>query len=404
VKLDVGCGSKPSGDINADFFSGGWNRQEGDQSKGEFLNPHLIPNFVVAHGNFLPFRENCFEVVYSCHTIEHVENPFKMLKELLRVSKRKVIIRCPHRKGSAAKRPFHINYLDEEWFRLSTAKLGYQAKILVTQYDYPLTSKMIKSPKSLKFLFGRNLFFRVIRKAEKKLLSNRFLNFPLEIEVQISKQDVDEVIFIIVYNDEQVLNNCFLSSVGINRNSLLTYHNKDKKGLPEIFNEILNDNLLKQNAWLVFCHQDFILNEPLKVKLINKNKLGVYGPIGCRLDTPPFLGQITQVDKSIIGTRLLQDTPVETLDEMCLIVHTQAFREGLRFDPRFTFHFYGADLCIQAFILGFDVMAIQIDCQHKCKTLTGDVNSPEYFEMLERFENKWSSMLPIKTPTRLVSN
>lgn len=57
VKLDVGCGSNPRGDINVDFFTGGWNSQEGDQKKGELMNPQLIPNLVVAHAEFLPFRD-----------------------------------------------------------------------------------------------------------------------------------------------------------------------------------------------------------------------------------------------------------------------------------------------------------------------------------------------------------
>jgi hypothetical protein len=46
--LDVGCGTKPKGDVNVDFFSGGFNPQTGDQIKGEFMSPQEIPNFVRA--------------------------------------------------------------------------------------------------------------------------------------------------------------------------------------------------------------------------------------------------------------------------------------------------------------------------------------------------------------------
>ena len=94
----------------------------------EFMNPRLIPNFVVAHAEFLPFKDECFDVAFSSHTIEHVKNPLKMMQELLRVSKRQVTVRCPHRKGSGAKRPFHINYLDEDWFNVSLARLGFKTQ------------------------------------------------------------------------------------------------------------------------------------------------------------------------------------------------------------------------------------------------------------------------------------
>ena len=92
VILDVGCGSRFKGDVNTDIFRGGWNRQEADQYKGEFVDPHKIPNFVVASAEFLPSMDNYFDVVLSCHTIEHVSNPFRMLAELVRVSKRKGLL------------------------------------------------------------------------------------------------------------------------------------------------------------------------------------------------------------------------------------------------------------------------------------------------------------------------
>lgn len=82
LTLDVGCGSRPTGDINVDFFTGGWNAQEGDQKNGEFMNPHSIPNLVVAHAARLPFIDGCFDVVFSSHVVEHVSKPLKMLLEL----------------------------------------------------------------------------------------------------------------------------------------------------------------------------------------------------------------------------------------------------------------------------------------------------------------------------------
>ena len=190
----MGCGSRPTGDVNVDFFSGGWNSQEGDQKQGEFMNPRLIPNFVVAHAEFLPFRDEYFDVAFSSHVIEHVKNPLKMLLELLRVSKRKVIVRCPHRKGSSAKRPFHINYLDEDW-NFSLAKLGYQPKAFITNFECLFTSRLmlhctLHCPKRLLPYVEASFPYRVVRKCER---SQGWLKFPFEIEVQVTKQRANDI-------------------------------------------------------------------------------------------------------------------------------------------------------------------------------------------------------------------
>jgi len=176
--LDVGCGSKPSGDVNVDFFRGGWNFQE-----AQLLNPRLVSNFVVADACFLPFKNECFDVAVSNHVIEHVKNPFVMLSELLRISKREVVVRCPHRRGSGGKRLYHINFMDEDWFKRAVVKLGYSADVFTSIFDYPITARLaLVCPKKLQFVFGRNIIYRVVGKVEKKLFV-----VPFEIEVRVSK-------------------------------------------------------------------------------------------------------------------------------------------------------------------------------------------------------------------------
>ena len=134
--LDVGCGSRPKGDVNVDFFKSGFNRQEGDQEQGEYLDPKMVKNFVVADACHLPFKTGVFCLVVSSHTIEHVGNPFLMFRELLRVSCGRVVVWCPHRLGSGARRPFHLNYLDEEWFK----RLGVSVEVFVNGFEYPLAN------------------------------------------------------------------------------------------------------------------------------------------------------------------------------------------------------------------------------------------------------------------------
>ncbi len=360
LRLDVGCGSRPKGDVNVDFFKHGWNRQEADQDKGEYVNPHSIPNFVVASAEALPFRSGVFDVAYSSHTIEHVYHPFKMLRELARVSKRKVVVKCPHCGGSGAKRPFHVSYLDEAWFSQAASKLGFPSKSFITVYDDgPVTSRLYMiTPRFFKRLFSRNIPYRIVRKVERAVFSNA--KIPLEVESQILKQpklsNGDELVFVVVHNNTAVYNNCFKSGAGVKGCKILDLDNKQGFGLGFAYNA-LSKSLLNQDLWLAFCHQDFILKESLYGKLFGKNKLGVYGVIGSRLGAKSLLGEIVQTDGSTVGARLTEAAHVDTLDEVCLIVHTEALRGGLRFDERFKFHYYGADLCMQAHRLGFDVMA-----------------------------------------------
>jgi hypothetical protein len=112
---------------------------------------------------------------------------------------------------------------------------------------------------------------------------------------------------------------------------------------------------------------------------------------------------IIQTDGTLTGYQLEKDTPVQTLDEMCLIAHSEVFRQGLAFDERFRFHFYGADFCMHAYVSGFDVLSMQLKCQHKSKNLHGDVTSPEYLSSLKIFREKWKQHLPIRTTTKLVT-
>jgi hypothetical protein len=405
VVLDCGCGSRPKGDVNVDCFRGGWNHQEADQDRGEYVNPKNISNYVVASAEYLPFRDGVFDLVFSSHTIEHVPDPFLMFRELMRVSGRKVVVKCPHRLGSGGRRPFHINYFDEGWFKVAAFRVGVLCETFVNVVDdAPVTQRVYqKLPRMLRFLYGRNVVHRVVRKVERKLAYK--IKVPFEVEAHITKKPLtvnsDSIIYIVVHNDIKTLKNCFLSSVGVGSGNMVALNNQTGLGLGFAYNDLALP-FLDRDVWLVFCHQDFILKEPLSPKLAGLNRLGVYGPIGCRLGTLGLVGEITQTDGSKVGAYISKPTPVEALDEMCLIVHTEALRRGLCFDDRFTFHYYGADLCTQARRLGFDVKAIQLDCQHKSKTLTGDISSKSYHDLQMEFKVKWQGLLPLATTTGVI--
>jgi SAM-dependent methyltransferase len=407
VSLDVGCGNEKTalGEVNVDFFREGQNVQMKTQMKGASVDPHKISNFVVADASYLPFKDDAFNVVFSSHVIEHCQDPFAMYKELCRVSKRKIIIRCPHRRGSGAKRPFHVSFLDEKWFKEAADKMGFESYQFLRGYDYPITSGI-----PILFKHLNSLPVRLLRGAERRYIVNR-AKIPFEIESWTIKNQKsasnDPVDFVVVYNDKATLSKCFLESKFANNVTLNLFDNQNGTSLPVIFNEIIQSKthmIEKENLrdrWVVFCHQDLIFFEDLQNILAGKETNSVYGVIGAQLMSVLF-GQIKQTDGSPTGLPLENPTPVLTLDEMCIIVHSSLLRQGLRFDERFNFHFYGADLCMQAYASGFDVKAVQVNCQHKSKTLTGDLTSADYKAALKLFSEKWQAYLPIRTTTKCI--
>lgn len=96
--LDVGCGKNPHGTINLDI------------EKNSSVN-------LIGSGEYLPLKDSSFDMVYSNHSLEHVNNPAKMLMEMLRVSKRLVFIIVPHRFSSGSKMRGHKSFFNQSWFR-----------------------------------------------------------------------------------------------------------------------------------------------------------------------------------------------------------------------------------------------------------------------------------------------
>jgi SAM-dependent methyltransferase len=143
ISLDVGCGSNPKGTVNIDFFREGYNPQTGDQKIGDYVKAQNIENFVVGDSMYLPFRDESFNVVFSTHVIEHVVDPAGMLREMNRVCNGKMIVRCPHRKGSNARKPFHLNYLDEVWYQRVASSMGLNMQYSIA-YEYPVLRGLVK--------------------------------------------------------------------------------------------------------------------------------------------------------------------------------------------------------------------------------------------------------------------
>jgi ubiquinone/menaquinone biosynthesis C-methylase UbiE len=133
--LDVGCGDKPSGSVNCDLFVSDGKHRENKT----VLKPKNIPNFIVCDVKHLPFRSNCFDLVFSSHVIEHIPNPALMLSEMDRVSRNRVKVICPHGFGDRLARrdkKLHINSMSGAWFKQSAAVLGCAVSVDYSQYYF----------------------------------------------------------------------------------------------------------------------------------------------------------------------------------------------------------------------------------------------------------------------------
>jgi hypothetical protein len=67
----------------------------------------------------------------------------------------------------------------------------------------------------------------------------------------------------------------------------------------------------------------------------------------------------------------------------------------LRLDPSLGFHFYGADLCLQAVERGLATVAIKALCSHNSR---GVELPPEFKASGRAFAEKGAAQLPLKTP------
>lgn len=115
MRLDVGCGHRAEGDVNVDpYTETSFHRFH--EGKDHACKYWLIPNFVKADGQYLPFQDGTFDYVYCGSVMEHVPNPYLLLKELIRVSNDRVTLIVPHRFSHVAKMPCHFHYFNNRWF------------------------------------------------------------------------------------------------------------------------------------------------------------------------------------------------------------------------------------------------------------------------------------------------
>jgi len=102
--------------VNCDLYLGKTPHRS-DQSR---ITPQKVRNFVKCDAQYLPFRNNVFIETTCFHGLEHVMNPAQALKELIRVTRKRVYVEVPHAYERNIFRlqtlAGHVNFLRGRWF------------------------------------------------------------------------------------------------------------------------------------------------------------------------------------------------------------------------------------------------------------------------------------------------
>ena len=145
--LDVGCGNVRRGDVRVDRFR--YSCEIGSQE-----GPVKTCANVLGVGEFLPFVDRCFGKVFSVHSIEHSGQPELFLRELVRVCRGDVVVRCPHRFGSGAKRRFHRSFLNMRWFFRVLGRLGVMFEVRIVNYWSPIPYFLFLLPDEIEVMIS----------------------------------------------------------------------------------------------------------------------------------------------------------------------------------------------------------------------------------------------------------
>jgi hypothetical protein len=154
------------------------------------------------------------------------------------------------------------------------------------------------------------------------------------------------------------------------------------------------------NDLIVFCHQDIFLPETWLPDLsraldwleVNDPNWGVLGCYGETLNDHGR-GYIYSSGRGVLGTPSAPPEPVQTLDEIVLILRKSS---GLRFDERLPhFHLYGADICLRAARRGLKNYAISAFCVHNTNQTL--VLPAEFYECYKHIKRTWREQLPVQT-------
>lgn len=130
--LDIGCGL---GKYSRYLQDNGYKVISIDVDK-HFESPNA--DFCFASGDAIPFKDKTFDTVILFDVLEHIENDEKVLSELQRITKHRIIGSVPNEDDHILQK-YNLTYkhhIDKSHFREYTQE---KIKIILNQFDFTVT-------------------------------------------------------------------------------------------------------------------------------------------------------------------------------------------------------------------------------------------------------------------------
>jgi hypothetical protein len=206
------------------------------------------------------------------------------------------------------------------------------------------------------------------------------------------------ITFVAAVNDQEILRHNLLASICLQPphcHQILV-----QEGFPSAA-KAYNDAIARaENDLIVFIHQDVWLPGPWLQQLEGALKLlqrtdPNWGVLGCWgvSSSGMYSGHIYSSGLGVLGDRFTIPAPVQTLDEIVLIVKKHS---GLQFDNALPhFHFYGTDICMRAASQGLNCYAISAFCVHNTAQILQ--LPPDFYRSYYHVKRVWRERLPIET-------
>jgi glycosyltransferase involved in cell wall biosynthesis len=211
--------------------------------------------------------------------------------------------------------------------------------------------------------------------------------------------------FVVPVNDRAILEKNLLLSPGLKRPDgprLLVQ--EGFRSAAAAYNNAIDK---ATNDFVIFVHQDVYLPESwlsdLQIALGFMDQIDpAWGVLGCWgiTERGQARGFLYTTDQGVIGDSFKEPVPVQTLDEVVLVLRRSS---GLRFDMGLQgWHFYGTDICMTAASQGMKSYAISAFCVHNTKDLTLALPK-SFYQCYRHVKRRWRQYLPIHTSCTTIS-
>jgi len=415
IVLDVACGEGYGSSILAEtakkVIGVDISKEAINQANRKYRKENL--SFEVMDVENLTFSNDYFDAVVSFETIEHLERPYKFLKEVKRVLKPggMFIVSTPNRDLASLGSPIPLNqFHKEEWtFEQFIRLLNHyfpNSKFIGQYAFYPWELHEIANPK--------DLFFIAI--ANKELASN----------IEMSDTSLTSII-ILTRNNLDYTKKCIESIKKYTPEpyELIVVDNGSTDGTIEYLESLPDVKLIKNPTNLGFAMGNSMGIKEARgeyILLLNNDTIVTEGWLTRLIsaaESDPSIGLVGPRSNYVAGVQLVKDVPyrddMEAMREFarkwslenagkyeetfrvigfCMLVKKDVIEKIGGFDPLYEMgNFEDDDFCIRAIRAGFKIKIAQDVFIHHYGSKTFTSEKIDYTSSMlrnwERFKKKW---------------